>query len=379
MPVKFTAVLLALLLAFACLHGEAEWVSHANARFGYVLEYPGDWQLESDPASGWFRASLQPDKAAPTTEFSVSVDSLSESMRNMDFYDYMAQDLAQLKRALEARGHRNIRVLSSQAEELNGQTVHRVLLRSAPVGDLYLQTLIVRVRRGSWHFTLSGSAEEGFYYEQAAPFFERMCAGFRFRSQLPDYLKDYVRVRASLDGSEAVFHWQGKAYALVPGEKRRELFDLEGYHIVRAKEEDNGYLLLGREVCLFLDRRTGQLAPSWRNPVSGEDLPVQHFFNDPVNQDLRFTEQDLALLPMILPSAELGDQIAYYSELFPYYPNPLSRKEYPLNAQSNTYQAAEFTQYTARRDALADPTQSGVPALYNFTRILPWLPFIQMG
>jgi len=367
-----------LLLSAWAWSQERQGKSYADPVYGYVLDYPADWQLETDSGGG-FAVSSQTDKASLPNEFWVQVDSLSESLRNLDFMEYMEQNKTQLRRELEAQGHRGVRIFSSQAEELNSLTVHRLVLISNQYGGLLLRTQYVRIRRGGWHYTLVCQGEDGYYFDLAAPDFERMISSFRFPARLPDYLLDYVRVRADLGGRDTVWHWQGMAYALVPGEKRRELFALEGYHIVRAQPAADGYLLLGREVALFLDPRTGQLAESWRHPVTGKDIPVVHIFNDPFNQDLRFAETDHPLLPMILPSQDLGDQIAWHSEIFPYYPNPLQRRDYPLNSQNNTFQAVEFSQYLARKDNLASTALQSVPASYSFTRIYPWLPFMEMG
>ncbi len=379
MPRKALIVLAVLMLMAPLALSAEEWATHTDGQKGYSVRHPVSWQVTSDSATGFFEARTQPDKAAPASTFSVVVTELSELDRNSDFYDYMAKGQAELKREFEANGFRNIRVVSSVADTLNGSVVHRLELRSDQYGSLAMRTQIVRIRHKNWHFTLTCSAEDGYYYDLARDDFEGMISSFRFQVNLPAYLKDYVRVRADLDGRETVWHWQGTVYGLVPGEKRRELFALEGYYIVRAESRDNGYVLVGREASLLLDHRTGLIAETWRNPYTGKDVPVLQIFNDPVNQDLTFEEQDFPFLPQILPRSELGGKLAYYSEIFPYSTNPLQRKDFPLNSQNNTYQAAEFSQYLVDAADLADPALTGVPAVYTFTRIQPWLPFMLMG
>lgn len=193
------------------------------------------------------------------------------------------------------------------------------------------------------------------------------------------YLEDYIRVRADLDGAETVYYWTGTAYGLLPGEKRRELFAVAGYNIARAVRKDEGFDLLAREVVLYLDHRTGQILETWRNPYTGKDLPVFQVLNDPVNQDLGFSPENLSLLPMFLPCTDLGGQVAWHAEIFPYYANPLPRKQFPLNSQSDTFQAAEFSQYSVEKSDLLESRRSSLPAVYTRTEILPWLPFMEMG
>ncbi|HOZ00254.1 MAG TPA: DUF1838 family protein [Candidatus Syntrophosphaera sp.] len=375
------AILLVAVLfsALALAAASGEWSSYTDQKFAYSLQYPSDWQVAQNVETGYFEVRNQPDKAAPANTFAVQVADLAEADRNMDFYDYMAKSLADMKKSLESRGYRNIRVLSSIADTLNGAVVHRIQITSNLYGNLTEQTQIVRIRHGDKHFTLTCSGEQGYYYDLAKPDFERMIASFKFKTTLPAYLNDYIRVRADLDGSDTVFHWTGSVFGWVPGEKRRELFSVEGFYIVRAQAMDNGYYLLGREAAFFLDHRTGQLLQTWRNPYTGNDVPVLQVFNDPVNQDLTFPEDNFQLLPMILPSENLGDMVSYHSELFPFYPNPLQRKDFPLSSQNNNYQAAEFTQYLASRADLANSDLTSVPATFTFTRIYPWLPFMLMG
>lgn len=193
------------------------------------------------------------------------------------------------------------------------------------------------------------------------------------------YLEDYIRVRADLAGTETVYYWTGMAYGLLPGEKRRELFAVAGYNITRAVRKEDGFDLLAREVILWLDHRTGQILETWRNPFTGKDLPVFQVFNDPVNQDLGFNPENLSLLPMYLPCTDLGEQVAWHAEIFPYYSNPLPRKLFPLNSQSDTFQSGEFSQFIVPKSALAETGLSSLPAVYTRTEILPWLPFMEMG
>jgi hypothetical protein len=194
-----------------------------------------------------------------------------------------------------------------------------------------------------------------------------------------DYLKAFMRVRGDAAGGETVYHWTGKVYGMVPGEKKLELFAFEGFNIARTVPGEEGFELLTREAAFFIDYRTGEILETWRNPYTGHEVPVIQIWNDPVNQDFNFSESDLKFIRMILPSTDLGDEVAFHMDIFPFYPSPLPRKEYSLFSQSDTYQAAEFFQFFASRQDLLDPELGSVPACITWTRISPWMPFMRMS
>lgn len=213
------------------------------------------------------------------------------------------------------------------------------------------------------------SANSGVEVEDAGP-------GVRCFSHLDNYL----RVRADLKGRETVFHFSGMAYGVTPGDKRRELFAVEGFTIGRVMwDGEDGPYLLEKELLLWQDHRTGEILSKWRNPYTNKDVQVLHLGLDPINQRLVFPEEERSLLPMILPSQRLGKQVVWHRELFPNYPSPLPRRDYPHNSQSDTFQAGEFTQYIVEQSDLDDVHLDSVPAIFTFTEVLPWLPFMEMG
>ena len=193
------------------------------------------------------------------------------------------------------------------------------------------------------------------------------------------YLQDYLRTRADLSGAETVFHFTGEVYSLIPGQKSMQLFAVEGYNISRLQIVEGGYELLGKEVLLLQDHRTKEILGTWRNPFTGETLPVLHILNDPTNQSFVYEPDMLPYIPSMLPSERLKDSIIYHSEIFPFYPQLLPRREYNANVQSDYFQAAEITEYRVRAEALADSSIFFVPAEYNMSYVLPWLPFMRMS
>lgn len=194
-----------------------------------------------------------------------------------------------------------------------------------------------------------------------------------------DYMNAFMRVRGSAADEETVYHWTGKVYSYIPGEKSMELFDFEGYSIARTVVEEGGFKLLTREAAFFKDHRTGEILENWRNPFTGATVPVIHIFNDPVNQDMVFGEEYLPYAHRILPSTELGETLVFHMDIFPYYPSPLNTREHGEFVGSDTYQAAEFFQFFVDKKDLLNEELDSVPANISWSRISPWMPFMRMA
>lgn len=194
-----------------------------------------------------------------------------------------------------------------------------------------------------------------------------------------DYLKAFMRVRGDAKGGETLYHWTGSVYSFVPGEKRMELFGFEGFNLAKTVVGEYGFSLLTREAAFFKDHRTGQILENWRNPFTQTDVPVVHIWNDPVNQDMNLEADMLPYVHQIFPSTDLGDELAFHMEIFPFYPSPLPVKEFGEFSQSDTYQAAEFFQFFAKKQDLQNTELSSVPVTITWNRISPWMPFMRMG
>jgi len=194
------------------------------------------------------------------------------------------------------------------------------------------------------------------------------------------YFNTFLKTRADLSGKETVYHWTGKVYGMVPGERRTELFAFEGFSVARLEKAETGYLLLTREAAFFKDPRTGQILETWRNPyLKNAETQVIHIWNDPVNQDFGFSAEEMPLISKFLPSEDLGDELVFYMDIFPYYESPLPRKQYSLFSQSDIYQAAEFFQFFVPKSAIADSSLTSLPCNISWTRVSPWMPFMRMG
>jgi hypothetical protein len=193
------------------------------------------------------------------------------------------------------------------------------------------------------------------------------------------YLNDFMRVRGDASGKDVVYYWSGTVYSFVPGEKRQELFAFEGFNIAKTIVTDEGFQLLTREAAFYEDPKTGQILENWVNPFTKAEVPVVHIWNDPVNQDIGFPDEYLPYVQRFLPSSDWGETRCYSLDIFPFYPSPLPRSEYAQYSQSDTYQAGEFFQFFVEKSDLKKKKLTTVPTLITWSRISPWMPFMQMG
>lgn len=191
-----------------------------------------------------------------------------------------------------------------------------------------------------------------------------------------DNLRAFLKVRASLDGSDAVTWFTGTTHAWMPGGKFAPLFGFEGYNVARAVEIEGGYDLLAREAVFYLDPTTREPLERWTNPLSGADVEVVHIWNDPVNQQLRL---DGPRGPWRVPTTAIGDELFFNVDVFLAYPSPLSRAEFPEHSQDDLYQAAELFQFFCKRQDVENAAISSAPTLVSWTRLGPWLPWMSMA
>jgi hypothetical protein len=194
-----------------------------------------------------------------------------------------------------------------------------------------------------------------------------------------DYLNDFMRVRGDAAGKDVVYYWSGTVYSFVPGEKKQELFKFEGFNNAKTVVTEEGFELLTREAAFYEDPKTGAIIEKWSNPFTKKEVPVVQIWNDPVNQDISFPAEYLPYIEKFLPSSDLGDTRCFNMDIFPFYPSPLADKQYTAYSQSDTYQAGEFFQFFTNKADLDNKKLTTVPTFISWTRISPWMPFMQMG
>lgn len=185
-------------------------------------------------------------------------------------------------------------------------------------------------------------------------------------------LEDYVRVNGDTSGKPVAQWASGVVYAYVPGEKPRALFGLEVLGMARYERIEGGFLRLSREIGYYTDLQTGAVLERWTNPWLQREVEVVPIQNDPVNR--RFLAANPSFKVM-----RSGDDVMFYREVPLRYPNPLDPQNYPQYSSGEFYEAIEMFNSFARRADLDNPRLTSVPSTGSWTRVGPWLPWMEMG
>ena len=184
-------------------------------------------------------------------------------------------------------------------------------------------------------------------------------------------VEDLIKIRCGTDGEDAWTVWTGEIYSYVPQERQRHLFSVVGANVARCKQlKDGTWYFTSREVQYYLDPKTGARLDKWKNPWTERTVPVMHVANELVQGKLKWAP-DLTIDP---PFATLRMPINLL------YPNRLSKddtlKKYSPEAM---YQAGEFFGLLSPISDLKDPKKTRASMSLTWTRVGPWLPWMDMG
>ena len=185
-----------------------------------------------------------------------------------------------------------------------------------------------------------------------------------------------VKLRCSLDQTQdVILWWSGTIFSQLPGKAPSPILGFEGYNICRSEHlADGTWRLLTRELTFYRDLKTGQIIDHWDNPLSGERNAVIQVANDPVNTVLNSPTR-----PLHLPWVESGDQLMLTLNIPLTYSNPLSPKDFPKASSGETYVGSEHFTFFVPLAAMEDASLTQAPVVYGWTRLGPWLPWMQMG
>jgi Protein of unknown function (DUF1838) len=184
-------------------------------------------------------------------------------------------------------------------------------------------------------------------------------------------ISEFVRTRCSTDRKNVYIEWSGAVYAFVPQEKQRKLFNIAGMNVGRCMQDQQGqWFLTSRELNLYLDPETNQVLNRWQNPWTGEEVPVVHVANNPVQNSLNGE----------YPVSKDGDQVTFSLDVPLTYPNVLARDpKFQDYSPDPLYQAGEFFKFTAPFREITNAS-SVIAAKVSgaWHRIGPWLPWMKM-
>lgn len=191
-----------------------------------------------------------------------------------------------------------------------------------------------------------------------------------------DLIEAYVKTVGDTSGEPSITYARAVVMSHVPGEKGRKLFALEVVGASRYLKIEGGYQRLHREVGLYTDLETGEVLERWYNPYLQRDVEVLHIQNDPVNFPFTAAQQTGARR---IAYQELGDFVAFHREVQLFYPSAIKRADYPRNSPSDWYRAAELFNSFSPRSELDDPDVTSAKEFGTWSRVGPWLPWMEMG
>ena len=189
-------------------------------------------------------------------------------------------------------------------------------------------------------------------------------------------LEAMVKMRCSLDQKEdVILWWSGTVFSQLPSKAPAPLLGFEGYNICRSERlADGTWRLLSRELTYYRDLKTGKILDEWDNPITGQRNSVQQVANDPVNTVLNAPGR-----PLHLPWVEAGDQLMLTLNIPLTYPNPLTPKDFPKQSSGEMYMGSEHFMFFVPRSEIQDPAVKQAGVTYGWTRVGPWLPWMEMG
>jgi hypothetical protein len=190
-------------------------------------------------------------------------------------------------------------------------------------------------------------------------------------------LDAFMRMRASSDGSPVFANWWVTVFAVVPGERPREIMKLDGYNVGRfVKNADGSAEFISREVAYYKDSKTGEILEEWANPFTNEKNAVLQVANDPVNSRYAAPKPGEAGR---FPFMQSGEDVFLRLDIPLGYPNPLQPAEFPAESSGPTYLASEHFTFFAKTADLRNKSLASVPLTYAWARTGPWLPWMKMG
>ena len=97
-----------------------------------------------------------------------------------------------------------------------------------------------------------------------------------------DNLYAFGKIWSTYDDKPTIGAYHGLMYLRIGDRRMIPIFGYVGTGVVHAKfDASTGTLVRkSRETGYFTDLRSGDILEDWTNPITGETVPVYHFYND---------------------------------------------------------------------------------------------------
>lgn len=186
---------------------------------------------------------------------------------------------------------------------------------------------------------------------------------------------------SAVDNVPVTYTFHGEAFARVPGERDRKLFEVEGMNVrqcvtVVDPVRGTGWRLVSRELLLYIDPATGELLREWKNPWTGQTVKVLQTANDPVNQRPVFPIGADGK-PNRWPGTISGDTWWHTITVPLFYQNPLGG-DYQKYV-GGFYHATEMFNFFGKVADLTDPRNTNPAIQVGWVRMADWLPWMEMS
>jgi hypothetical protein len=192
---------------------------------------------------------------------------------------------------------------------------------------------------------------------------------------------------STVQGKTTLYWWSGRMWSRVPGEPHKHLFNVHGMNVRQCLVKTDPvqglcYHSVSREVMFYLDPKTDEVLRTWNNPWTGEEVPVIHVANDPVNMrpGVWFCSRDKDGKPVERDGMFVKDELVLEgggaARLF--YKNPLAG-EYQ-DYVGGAYHAMEFGTTAIPVSSAQDPRITEFQdSVISWGRISRWIPWMKMG
>ena len=197
-----------------------------------------------------------------------------------------------------------------------------------------------------------------------------------------DALQAFRKLLCSVDDGKTVyFVWQGKVFSRRPGEPDQHIFNVQGMSAracgsLTSETGTSGFRQVSREVMIYQDPETNEMLETWENPWTGQTNTVVTVANDPVNTSPMWADTTGSRLQF--QTFGNTDTVFLTTTIPLFYPNPLGGEHQAYIG--GQYHAVEMFNFAASRaDLLADSNQDLAEVAVSWSRISPWLPWMEMG
>lgn len=216
-----------------------------------------------------------------------------------------------------------------------------------------------------------------------------------------DNLYAFAKIYSSFD-QPAIGCFHGLMYMRVGNSRMIPAFGYEGTGILQARWEPGGTLTrVSRETGYFTDLQTGDILETWENPLTGETVPVYHFYNDLLvrNMDDKISTfnfgaesdpptlmnegtvfpDDTGNIPFVLPFQSFGDDLMLNFDYTHEYTNPVTPEGWPQSSTGARISPSEHFTFCMSKEEVEDRSVPTARFLAGFSRISQAWPWMKMG